>query len=159
MKTIAAFVIGLIIFFAMFLGLHLAAFEFAKAMGGVNLTERLHPYANSHYLELAVEGSYSPLKDPIFLLYAFVVNFIPFCLISFVSENRFKHHYSPLIAISSGFVVSYLTHFYLFRVTYPKQMFYGYAYELFIAVLAGVIGIFVGKESRFVTNKAGGPDA
>jgi hypothetical protein len=159
MKTIAAFVIGLIIFFAMFLGLHLAAFEFAKAMGGLNLTERLHPYANSHYLELAVEGSYSPLKDPIFLFHAFVVNFIPFCLISFVSKKRFNNHFSPLIVITSGLIASYLIHFYLFTATYPKQMFYGYLYELLIAVLAGAIGISLGKEKRFVANKTGEPDA
>ena len=94
-RTIAAFAIAPVCWYlVLFLSLFLASFHDPWLDMG-----RVWPYSHTHLREEYIQGTYSPLADPVFLLTAFVRNIIPFIVAGFLTTRLLD--LSPRLALGT----------------------------------------------------------
>jgi hypothetical protein len=102
---------------------------------------RVFPYNHSHLGEEAAAGAYSPLTDPLFVLWAIVRNFIAFALSSALTGRLATR--PKLVAGSSlslGLIAIYMIHFHL---VFPRPAG-AFALEVVVAVVGAYVGYIVG---------------
>lgn len=98
---------------------------------GDSAAERLTPFANSHLLEEAGEGSYSPLNDPLFIAYTMGTAIAVFGIPTFYLASR--RYLSRRVAVVPAMVVVLIIAVlwrYVWAEGYPQPMRLGVLFEL-----------------------------
>ncbi|WP_395005979.1 hypothetical protein [Undibacterium sp.] len=125
---------------------------------GVFEAERMAPYTNAHLLEEASEGKYSPITDPVFLIYIFSIGIAVFgggSLFAWwgVAKQQFAIASVPSV-IGVSFIVLPLR--FVWNDGYPQQMQIALFLELFVYALCAILGILIATRHGKLLHKNGG---
>ena len=132
---------------ATFSVLLLIAFHVAEAWGGLNVAERLIPFANAHLLEEAVQGRYQPLLDPVFIGFTCIAALLAFGgTAAYVTKNRRNGARIALVSVLGAGIALVLWRYWIFASGYPWEMRWAFLAQVGMCVLFGVAAIAVGRQ-------------
>jgi hypothetical protein len=123
----------------------LVATSSAEALLGIWFAERLTPFGNAHLLEEASEGSYSPITDPAFLLYAVALAAIVFGCASYfaaIGVPRAQRFYASIPSLTALLLLAWLLR-YVWSASYPSPMRLAFIFQLGACLVASCTGLLL----------------
>ena len=114
---------------------------------GVFEAERITPYSNVHLSEEAAEGIYSPLTDPVFILYISLVGIVAFGFSSFFAAWGASKQELILSAIPGivGLLILLFPHRDIWFQSYPGSFRNALFIELIIYIACILFGLYGSK--------------
>lgn len=125
---------------------------------GVFEAERMAPYTNAHLLEEASEGKYSPISDPVFLIYVLSIGIAVFgggSLLAWWGVAK-QHIAIALVPSIIGVAIIILPRRFVWNDSYPQEMQTALLFELFVYALCVVLGILIAARYGKSLSKNGG---
>ncbi len=125
---------------------------------GVFEAERMAPYANAHLLEEAYEGKYSPISDPVFLIYILSIGIAVFGGGSLFAWWGVAKQHIAIASVPSiiGVAIIILPRRFVWNNSYLQEMQIALFLELFVYALCTGIGIFIAARYGKSLRKNGG---
>jgi len=112
---------------------------------GVLEAERMMPYTNAHLLEEASEGTYSPISDPVFLVYILLIGIAVFGGGSLFAWWGVAKQHIAIASVPSIIGISFIVFplRFVWNVDYPREMQIALSLELFVYALSAALGMFI----------------
>jgi hypothetical protein len=141
--------IGVVVWLVSWVVLAFLVWEIVAVAVGREDAMRLVPYVNAHLLEEAVEGAYTPWRDPVFLLRLVANTVLPFGLAASVAVRSDRRAALAVFAVGAAALISVNRH--VFAAGFPDAVRAGFLMELAAATIA------CASAWAWGANYAGGP--